>query len=322
MVYTHRVSPTSLSRLLAGPLTMLWGRRNRPFPVHASLLSFLFPPIPLLPPIQSPLTTDVHMHIHTLFTSLRIVGIWTVASLVAVLPLYTVNMPCLAVVRGRSPLGGSTSSLTDLSLLRLLDALDSASLNPTNSLAKRDASTPPSDAHIRLLVLTILLPLLTVLPALFLVLRAYRQAVRFRTRYLEETCGGLEMVWLSFAPEGLGEEAMRSILREKGLLKEGPILEEERRERESDDVGETMRELEVSVMRVFAVPDTRKLDELVEARFEALNRLEASENVYINVNLSIHRRSFQGGSQTDTVQCRRASRSSLRMLRPTRVTQI
>lgn len=229
------------------------------------------------------------MHIHTLFTSLRIVGIWTAASLVTALPLYTVNMPCLAVVRGRNPLGGSTGSLTNLSLLRLLDALDPAPLGTTNSLAKRDASTPPSDAHTRLLVLTILLPLLTVLPALFLVLRAYRQAVRFRTRYLEETCGGLEMVWLPFVHEGVGEEAMRSILREKGLLKEGPDLEEERLERESDVVGGEKGQLEVNVMRVFAVPDTQRLDELVEARYEALDRLEESENVYINVSRSIHR---------------------------------
>lgn len=272
--------------------------------MHASLLSFFFPPVPLLPPLGSPQTTDAHLHIHTLFTALRLVGLWTATSLAAALPLYTVGIPCLAVGRGRSAWGGVTGSLTDLSLLRLLDALDPAELVPTSStsllaLGKRAESLDPqSDVRTRLLILTVLVPLVAVCPALVLILRAFSHAAQHRARFLADSCGGLELVWLPFAREGLGEEALREVLMDGGLWQEGDDPPVEREAQDGRESSTAEPGAQVAVRALAGVPDTAELDALIAERFAALDRLEESEQVYIAVRRRLAPafcRTFAGG---------------------------
>jgi hypothetical protein len=49
--------------------------------VHASILSFLFPPVPFLPSLGSGSTSDERMAIRTVFVALRVAFVWTVLSL-------------------------------------------------------------------------------------------------------------------------------------------------------------------------------------------------------------------------------------------------
>ena len=55
---------------------------DRPYPVHASLLSFFFPPVPFLPSLRTGSSSDETLAIRTLFTALKIAFTWTVLSLV------------------------------------------------------------------------------------------------------------------------------------------------------------------------------------------------------------------------------------------------
>jgi hypothetical protein len=257
--------------------------RSRPLPLHASLFSFLSPPVSFLPSLGSSRTTDAHLHLHTLFLALRIVGLWTAGALLVALPLFTVGLPCLASLRGRGHFSGS---LADLSLLRLLSTLDS---DTTPQLSKRADVSPPlassSSARTRLLVLTILVPFLVVLPNLFLVIRTARHFVAYRDRFLAETCGGLEMVWLPIARAGLGERAMQGLFTAEGLWsdRQGPspkAASKESREARSRSPGS------VTVLSLAGIPNTIELDKLIEERSKALHRLEESETAYIEVRLA------------------------------------
>lgn len=85
--------------------------RDRPYPVQASLLSFLFPPIPLIPSLRNPSTSDDHLAIRSIFTALSIVGLWTLLGASVALPLYLVGTQCLRNNSPRSSFGGALGSL-------------------------------------------------------------------------------------------------------------------------------------------------------------------------------------------------------------------
>lgn len=180
--------------------------------------------------------------------------------------------------------------------MRLLNAVDptttSAAVSARNLLSTvinsfaTASSTNPANASTRLLILVILLPILTLLPALFTICRAFLKLRRWRATFLDVTCDGLEMGFLACESEGLGEELIRRRLRENGLMQgDAPALQVPMHEGEGE--GQEAKPHTVEVVSVFAVPDTRELEALVEERASALDRLERFETKYINVRLAL-----------------------------------
>jgi hypothetical protein len=219
-----------------------------------------------------------------------------------------VNVPCGTTIRSR--FGGATGSFTDLSILRLLDAINPAASRDASSSDSISSSilselvsfasdpnsvTNPPNAHTRLLILTILLPLITTLPGLFTVVRAFSGLIAHRNKFLTVTCAGLDMGFLPCPNEGLGEERVREVLRERGLMAkhgatslsitEGGTVEDivesslSKKEQTQKAEEEAKR---VEVLSVFGVPTTTRLDRLVAERKDVLDILEENEVRYIN----------------------------------------
>lgn len=219
-----------------------------------------------------------------------------------------INVPCGATIRSR--FGGATGSLTDLSILRLLDAINplaTTESTPSNSASSSlltelvsfaetpNSTTNPANAHTRLLILTILVPLITTLPGLFTVIRGFSGLIAHRNKFLTVTCAGLDMGFLPFPSDGLGEERFREVLRERGLMgKHGETGGASMAGEALGEIGDVMRSKEeekkqaeedakrVEVLSVFGVPTTARLDRLVAERQDVLDRLEANEVRYIN----------------------------------------
>lgn len=147
--------------------------------------------------------SDEQLSQRTLWVALLIALGWSILALGAALPLYLINTPCNSDLPP-AIYGGSYSTLTDLSLLRLLRAFDSGRLssNNTSTSVRRDLEVSSSDSdpyhvHVRIIVLTILTILLGILPVLRKILREYRRIAAYRRRWLEVKCEGRDMAWLS-----------------------------------------------------------------------------------------------------------------------------
>lgn len=134
-------------------------------------------------------------------------------------------------------------------------------------------SASASSARTRLLVLTILVPLLLVLPTLFLVVRTARQLGTYRKRFLSVTLGGLEMVWLPVARPEMGERAMGAVLADEGLWCERQGLDQGAAVDKDSLDGPLERSGLVVVHSLASIPDTAELDKLVEERSQALHFL-------------------------------------------------
>jgi len=147
---------------------------------------------------------------------------WSFLALVGALPLYLINTPCNASYHPSAVYSGSYSTLTDLSLLRLLRLIESR--NITSSTHERRAVISDSDpyhARIRVIILTIFAILLGVLPALIKIIREFNNVVAYRHRWLEVKCEGKDLGWLSArkAPgfAGWGEKQFKDYLVKIGL---------------------------------------------------------------------------------------------------------
>lgn len=151
--------------------------------------------------------------------------------LAGALPLYLVNMPCLATSTGggESRFGGAYGTLQDLSLLRLLRLLDdgnvstnfAVTLSPVGKRAVIDGVDFAPQIRTRLIILVVLTLVVGVLPALWKILKEYTKLVNYRRIWAEERCEGKEMAWLSArdAPgfAGWGEKRIKDFLVKSGL---------------------------------------------------------------------------------------------------------
>lgn len=144
--------------------------------------------------------SDEQLSQRTLWVALIIALGWSVLALGGALPLYLVNTPCNSYFPP-AEYGGGYSTLTDLSLLRLLKLMDSSQISSSNvsTHTRRglDSSSDPYRVHVRVVVLTILAILLGVLPVLIKILREFSRIAEYRKRWLEVKCEGKDMAWLS-----------------------------------------------------------------------------------------------------------------------------
>ncbi|KAG8890809.1 hypothetical protein FRB98_004854 [Tulasnella sp. 332] len=290
----------------------------RPEHLDSGLFAFFHPPVPFKPSLTndnpqtgSPMSDDARafpsddeLGQRTLYVAFLITLGWTFLGLAVVLPLYLVSTPCLAHSTPAFTQGSAYSTLSDLSLMRLLKMVDNDDITTTSSsnLQTRaiiNGVNEYSGARWRLIALTVLLILLGVLPALRKILKEFDRLVAYRQRWLAVHCGGLEMGWLSLieAPgfTGWSEGRMKDYLFKNGL---GSSLEQPRSKpsgrgwftREPSDSGQTppdqtvereRAESTIDVQGVFTVPETLRLKELIAERDKVLNDLEEAEAEYI-----------------------------------------
>ncbi|KAG8898221.1 hypothetical protein FRB99_007589 [Tulasnella sp. 403] len=186
----------------------------RPRHLSSGLLAFLHPPVPIVPALpedtsaygNSPVDdahlfpSDEQLSQRLLWVALLIALGWTLLGLIGALPLYLVSTPCLANSSPSLTYGSAYSTLTDLSLVRLLRMYDnynvSTSDNQSNVMRRAviDGHDRTDNARARLIVLTVLTILLGVLPVLWKLWKEFRLVANYRARWLEVRCGGIEMV--------------------------------------------------------------------------------------------------------------------------------
>ena len=237
MVRSPRVS-LSTYRYYA-TLTPCFPPSLRPRPLSSSFFAFLFPKVPLVPPVPSDVSnagrsaaqdsrlfpSDEELSQRALWIALIIALGWSFLALAGALPLYLINTPCNASYPPSSIYSGGYSTLTDLSLLRLLRLIQSGNITSSNiSTNERRAlisNSDPYHSRIRVIVLTAMVILLGVLPALIKIIREFNRVVAYRRRWLEVKCEGKDLGWLSarkatgFA--GWGEKQFKDYLVKIGL---------------------------------------------------------------------------------------------------------
>ncbi|KAJ7091404.1 hypothetical protein B0H15DRAFT_234366 [Mycena belliarum] len=281
----------------------------RPKPLSSSLLAFLHPPVPLVPPLPSDVSSlgrspaddaalfpaDEQLSQRAIWIALLIALGWALLGLAGALPLYIVALPCLADRPPSTTFGGTLSTLEDLSLLRLLRALDAGGANISTSnllhLHTRAATDAGDPAHlrIRIIVLTVLVLVLALLPALYKLLKELNRLIAYRRRWLALRCEGQQMGWLSArrAPgfAGWGEQRFKDFVVKTGLS--SGMKNERRRarsphqERGDQPDQEEKDALQIDVTNVFSICDTHRLALLIDERDEILENLEIAEARYI-----------------------------------------
>jgi calcium permeable stress-gated cation channel len=204
----------------------------------SSFYSFLFPPVPLVPTIPTDVSeagrsaardaqlfpSDEELSQRTIWIALLICLGWSVLALGGALPLYIVSTPCLAQSANQGTTTGAYSVVHDLSLLRLLELFDMRTTSTTTvvrSLHSRAIHLINSKARIRTIVLTVLVIVVGLIPALWKVLSEFSALVAYRRRWVEVRCEGQEMGWLSASKApgfvGWGEQRLKEYILKMGL---------------------------------------------------------------------------------------------------------
>ena len=212
----------------------------RPPPLRSTLWAFLFPHVPLVPSApkdvsnagQSPtedarlFPSDELLSQRTIWIAFLLVLGWTILGLAGALPLYLVGTPCLAHMPSTSQYTGAYSTLQDLSLLRLLRLWDTNSANISSSRIYLSRVTlgsggQTSNLHIRVIILTVLVIVVALLPAIYKIMKEFDLLVAYRKRWIETKCGGKEMGWLSIRRTpgftGWGEKRLKDFILKTGL---------------------------------------------------------------------------------------------------------
>jgi calcium permeable stress-gated cation channel len=219
----------------AFPLTL---QRLRPAPLRPTLWAFFNPPVPVAPSISNVpsdpadpaaadprrFPSDEELSQRTLWSCFLIVLGWSILGLAGALPLYIISIPCLAKTAPTPHFVGGYSTLLDLSILRvlmLLDNRDVSTSSETNVLEVVNGQDLKSRARVRIIVLTALLIVLGIVPALVKILREYGNLVAFRRKWTDVHLQGKEMGWLSAreAPGFVswGEKRLKDFILKTGL---------------------------------------------------------------------------------------------------------
>lgn len=165
---------------------------------------------------------------------------WALLGLAIGVPLYLIKTPCLAQSSPQVQFGGQLSTLQDLSLLRLLTLLDNRNISTTSptQIASREIINGhdfTSNIRKRLIILTVLVIVLGVLPMLWKLHKEFNKLIRYRTYWLINKCGGLDLAWLSIKStpgfRGWGENRLKEFLHKNGLgqtlITNGNIVKQE-----------------------------------------------------------------------------------------------
>jgi len=197
----------------------------------------LSPPVPLVPPIPDDINdagrsagrdaqlfpSDEQLSQRTLWVTFLVVLGWSVLALGGALPIYLVNIPCNSQLPGHALFTGGFSSLQDLSLLRLLRVIDDQAidLNVLSQRALIGDESDPQNLRLRIIILTIIMLVLGLLPALWKILREYNTVATHRKRWLQIKCEGKDLGWLSGkdAPgfQNWGEKRFKKFIKKIGL---------------------------------------------------------------------------------------------------------
>ncbi|WWD00248.1 hypothetical protein V866_007157 [Kwoniella sp. B9012] len=218
-----------------------------------------------------------------LFAGLKLSALVSLLALGGVLPIILAGVPCLSETSPQNNLGGRLGILTDLSLLRLLNALDPSPDSAATSNSLRLMSSAPSlgarsltstiapaisSARVRLIIILVILAVLACGGGLFVIARTYASLRKLKKGFENRMCQKMEMVFISSHDaggwRGKSEEAVRRLLRD--WCAQLKLNNEEK---------------EVDVVGVFAIPDTTDLRQKVEEREQVLIELEVAETNYI-----------------------------------------
>ncbi|KAH9950915.1 hypothetical protein B0H21DRAFT_776325 [Amylocystis lapponica] len=275
----------------------------RPRPLSPSIAAFLSPNVPLIPSVTTETSSfvssaarnaelfpsDEELSQRTLWTGVKVVSVWTILGLAGLLPLYMVTTPCLAHSAYSPKYGGMYSTLQDLSLLRLLQLLESIEVPSTD--VRIVSSAQMFHAHTRIIILTVFTIALGVIPTLFILLREFNTMVAYRERWHDVRCQGLDMGWLGAqqAPGlvGWGEKRVKDFLVKTGLSSSLETNEandsRSRRRRRTQGWNEAEKgRFEIDVQSLFSIGDTTHLALLIDERDEILENLEIAETKYIH----------------------------------------
>jgi hypothetical protein len=243
LVCTNRVSCSMLYLLLR--LILISSRPSR-----WSYLTFLLPFLRLPSLSSSNPLSEGQLSLHLLHAGLKLAALASLLALTAGLPLLLAGVPCLSSTSPDNTLGGRLGALTDLSLLRLLNALDPSPGSPSTSslldLEPYKRALPStiksaiSTARIRFIILLVIIAVLGVGGGLWIIIRSYAALSRYRRRFEEAICQGLEMVIIpgkdAVGWEKWSEDRVRRFL--KDLCGKG--VEEDR--------------LDMEILGVFGIP--------------------------------------------------------------------
>ncbi|CAK5270978.1 unnamed protein product [Mycena citricolor] len=278
----------------------------RPQPLSSSFFAFLHPPVPLIPPVPSDVSdmgrspaedaalfpSDEQLSQRAVWIALLIVLGWAFLGLVGALPLYMVSTPCLADGNSPAVFGGQYSTLEDLSLLRLLRAVEAHNISSQNLLASRAVvagAGDPQNLRVRLIVLTVLVIVIGLLPSLYKIVKELRRLISFRQRWLEYRCQGKQLGWLSakdargFA--GWGEQRFKTFLATNGMssvFQSGSQAQRRSPPRDGSAHEPDAESYEVDVTNLYSICDTQRLALLIDERDEILENLELAETRYIS----------------------------------------
>ena len=209
-------------------------QRLRPTPLRPTLWAFFKPPVPVVPSISnvpsSPadpaasdarrFPSDEELSQRTLWFCFLIAVGWSILGLAGALPLYMISMPCLAHTAPTPRFVGGYSTLQDLSILRVLMLLD----NPSSGTSEPEVVVGQDlrrRARVRIIILTALLIVLGLIPALVKILREYGNLVAFRRKWTDIHLEGKEMGWISASEApgfaGWGEKRLKDFILKTGL---------------------------------------------------------------------------------------------------------
>ncbi|KAH8992407.1 hypothetical protein EDB92DRAFT_1857796 [Lactarius akahatsu] len=289
--------------------------RLRPQPLRSSFWAFLNPPVPMIPSISGvpsdphepgaadarKFPSDEELSQRTLWFCFLIVLGWSILGLAGALPLYIISMPCLADTAPTPRFLGGYSTLLDLSLMRVLQLFDNREIStPNNAIVLEVINGHDLEwrARLRVIILTALLIVVGLIPALVKILREYGKLLAFRRKWTDVHMQGKEMGWISAreAPGfvGWGEKRLKDFILRTGLsssldFSAEPASSGTGRRRRSgrpwhstpymyseEDVG-----LEVDILSLFTIVDTQRLALLIEERDIILEQLEIAETKYI-----------------------------------------
>ncbi|KAJ7482288.1 hypothetical protein B0H11DRAFT_2193371 [Mycena galericulata] len=283
----------------------------RPKPLSSSLFAFLHPPVPLVPPVPTDVSdmgrspaedaqlfpADEQLSQRAIWIALLIALGWAFLGLAGALPLYMVSVPCLADLPSSAKFSGAYSTLEDLSLIRLLRAIESGSANVStaNLLQTRavaSGSGDPEHLRVRIIVLTVLVIVIALLPALYKIVKELNRLIAYRKRWVELRCEGQQMGWLSArtAPGFAvwGEQRFKDFVLKSGLssgMQNGTEAQARRtppREEGDQPNPEEKDALQIDITNIFSICDTQRLALLIDERDEILENLEIAETRYIS----------------------------------------
>ncbi|KAJ9103109.1 hypothetical protein QFC21_002531 [Naganishia friedmannii] len=277
------------------PRTWFVDRSNRPTITTfwsslalSSLLSFKTP----LSSDPSELPSDAHLSSLAILAVLKGLLWSTLIALIVALPLFLVGTPCIDLTSPKSSFGGHLGTLTDMSILRLLNALDpdpryTAGTAADNGINVRAlASTIQPDvghSRMRLIILVAIASIVIFLPSILLLARTLRRLLLFRQKWLKQTCGAEEIVFLPVARELQFSQVISAPTEQDvRMLATGLRLWDEVGVQEiSGAEGNEPLKARVSIRAVFAIPRTIKLDQMLERRNGVLERLKIAETRFI-----------------------------------------